>query len=93
MVRNAIKKVPKGNDYIILDRCAGTGNLERFLHSEELAHCVLNTYDYTEWTTLKGLYDERVKMIIPPTRQHMDFNKGLLTDGDALSEEFYNFLF
>lgn len=93
MVRDAIKKVPKGNDYIIFDRCAGTGNLERFLYADELSHCVLNTYDYTEWTTLKGLYDGRVKMIIPPTRQRMDLNKGLLTDGDALSEEFYNFCF
>lgn len=93
MVRDAIKKVPAGNDYIIFDRCAGTGNLEKFLHEDELSHCVLNTYDYTEWTTLKGLYDGRVKMIIPPTRRYMDFNKGLLTDGDALSEEFYNFCF
>ena len=28
LVREAIKRVPPGNDYIILDRCAGTGNLE-----------------------------------------------------------------
>lgn len=93
MLRNAIANVPKGNDYIILDRCAGTGNLERFLREEELKHCVLNTYDYTEWTTLKGLYDGRVKMIIPPTRKHIDYNNGLLTNGDALSEEFFNFCF
>lgn len=93
MVRDAIKRIPKDNDYIILDRCAGTGNLERYFTEEELKHCVLNTYDYTEWTTLKGLYDGRVKMIIPPTRVHVDFNNGLLTDGDALSEEFYNFCF
>lgn len=93
MIREAIKRVPDGNDYIIFDRCAGTGNLERFLHEDELKHCVLNTYDYTEWTTLKGLYNERVKMIIPPTRNYIDFNNGLLTNGDALSEEFFNFCF
>lgn len=93
MLRDAISKVPEGNDYIILDRCAGTGNLERFLREEELKHCILNTYDYTEWTTLKGLYDGRVKMIIPPTRKYIDYNNGLLTNGDALSEEFYNFCF
>lgn len=93
MVRDAISKVPKGNDYIIFDRCAGTGNLERFLFADELSHCVLNTYDYTEWTTLKGLYDGRVRMIIPPTRQLIDINKGLLTNGDALSEEFFDFCF
>ena len=46
-VRNAIKSI--GNKpYLIVDRCAGTGNLERQLTSEELKHCVLNTYDYTE---------------------------------------------
>ena len=89
MVREAISRVPIGNDYIIFDRCAGTGNLERFLRADELSHCVLNTYDYTEWTTLKGLYDGRVKMIIPPTRKNIDFNNGLLTDGDALSKDFF----
>lgn len=31
LVRKAIKQIPKGNDYIIVDRCAGTGNLEEFL--------------------------------------------------------------
>lgn len=93
MVRDAIKRVPKGNDYIILDRCAGTGNLERFLTEEELSHCVLNTYDYTEWTTLRGLYDGRVKMIIPPTHQSIDYNNGLLLYGDALGEDFHKFCF
>ena len=68
----------------------GTGNLEKFLTDEELSHCVLNTYDYTEWTTLKGLYDGRVRMIIPPTHESRD-NKGLLKVGDALSEDFLNY--
>ena len=36
MVREAIRRVPDGNDYIILDRCAGTGNLERYLREDEL---------------------------------------------------------
>jgi len=31
LVRRAIKSLPSGHDYIILDRCAGTGNLEEFL--------------------------------------------------------------
>ena len=31
LVRKAIVQVPKGHDYIILDRCAGTGNLLEFL--------------------------------------------------------------
>lgn len=86
-LRNAIKRVPKGYDYIILDRCAGTGNLQKFLTDEELSHCVLNTYVYAEWTTLKGLYEGRVKYIIPHTKKKKD-DDGLLSDGDALTEEF-----
>ncbi|MBN2094057.1 MAG: hypothetical protein JW740_01675 [Candidatus Zambryskibacteria bacterium] len=31
LVRKAIKQILKEHDYIILDRCAGTGNLEEFL--------------------------------------------------------------
>ena len=46
LVRQAIKRVPKGNDYIILDRCAGTGNLEKHLSEEELSHCILSTIEY-----------------------------------------------
>jgi len=86
-LRKAIKEVPKGYDYIILDRCAGTGNLEESLTPEELKHCVLNTYVYAEWTTLKGLYEGRVRKIIPHTHDNKDPD-GLLTDGDALTEDF-----
>ena len=93
-VRKAINLIKnhygENRDYIILDRCAGTGNLEKFLTDDELSHCVLNTYDYTEWTTLKGLYDGRVRMIIPPTHESRD-NEGLLRVGDALSEDFINY--
>ena len=31
LVRKAIKQIPKENDYVIVDRCAGTGNLEEFM--------------------------------------------------------------
>ena len=90
-LRHAISKVPKGYDYIILDRCAGTGNLQKFLTPEELLHCILNTYVYAEWTTLTGLYDGRVRYIIPHTKPkpHID-SDGLLSDGDALTEKFIN---
>lgn len=93
-VRKAIQmikeKYGEDRDYIILDRCAGTGNLQKFFTDEELSHCVLNTYDYTEWTTLKGLYDGRARMIIPPTSESRDTH-GLLKVGDALSESFINY--
>ncbi|XQP55322.1 MAG: hypothetical protein ACOQNV_00935 [Mycoplasmoidaceae bacterium] len=89
-IRNIIKSIGK-KPYLIVDRCAGTGNLERYFNTEELKHLVVNTYDYTEWTTLKGLYDDRVMMIVPPTHEYRD-EKGLLKNGDALSEEFDTFL-
>jgi hypothetical protein len=93
-VRKAIslikEKYGEDRDYIILDRCSDTGNLEKFFNDEELSHCVLNTYDYTEWTTLKGLYDGRVRMIIQPTHDSRD-SQGLLKVGDALSEDFINY--
>lgn len=89
-IRNIIKDL-NGKPYLILDRCAGTGNLERYLNADELKHLVVNTYDYTEWTTLKGLYDGRVMLIIPPTHEYRD-SKGLLKNGDALSKEFNDYL-
>jgi bisphosphoglycerate-dependent phosphoglycerate mutase len=101
-LRNAIKdieaRMKKGefNDYVIIDRSAGTGNLEKFLDEEELSHCILNTYVYAEWTTLRGVFgtDEnglggRVRMIIPHTAESKVAD-GTLTDGDALAEPFYN---
>ena len=86
-LRNAIKRVPEDHDYIIVDRCAGTGNLEKFLTPDELSHCILNTYAYAEWTTLMGLYDGRVRKILPENREYKD-SDGLLTDGNALTEGF-----
>ena len=91
-VRNAIKKVPIDMDYVILDRCAGTGNLEKYLTEEELSHCILNTLDYTEWTTLKGLYEDRVRHILPHDSTTRDDKNGLMGDGDALLERFYEHL-
>ena len=92
-VRDAITRSKQlgYKDYLIIDRCAGTGNLERFLTPEELSHCILNTIDYTEWTTLKGLYDGRVRLITPLTSQNRN-SFGLLTDGNALDENFINLI-
>ena len=91
-LRECIEKIKQdGFDYLIIDTCAGTGNLEKFFETEWLERTILNTYDYTEWTTLKGLYDGRVKMIIPHTNKHRNEN-GLLLDGDALSKQFNDYL-
>lgn len=88
-VRNAIKNVPDGMDYVVIDRCAGSGNLEKFFTEEELKHFILNTIDYTEWTTLKGLYEGRVKHIIPHDAKTRNNTTGLMNGGDALQEGFY----
>lgn len=88
LVREAIKRVPKGNDYIILDRCAGTGNLEANLTEEELSHCILSTYEYYEYKVLIELLGDKVRHIIPPTEKEDTFDMGLVRGANALSESY-----
>lgn len=88
LVRMAIKRVPEGNDYIILDRCAGTGNLETALSDEELSHCIVSTIEYYEYKVLKELVGSKVRAIIPPIETKETFNAGLVYGSDALSQEF-----
>lgn len=90
LVREAIKRVPCGNDYIILDRCAGTGNLEKLMTEEELLHCVLSTIEYYEYKVLLELLGDKVRHIVPPTEKEDSFNMGLVRGADALSEEYIN---
>lgn len=88
LVRDAIKRVPEGNDYIILDRCAGTGNLEAGLTDEELSHCIVSTIEYYEYKVLQELLGAKVRHIIPPIETTETFNAGLVTGADALSKEY-----
>lgn len=88
LVRAAIARVPAGNDYIILDRCAGTGNLEAGLTDEELSHCIVSTVEYYEYKVLQELLGAKVKHIIPPVETTETFNAGLVTGADALSKEY-----
>lgn len=88
LVRAAIARVPKGNDYIILDRCAGTGNLEAELTDEELSHCIVSTVEYYEYKVLQELLGAKVRAIIPPVETSDTFNAGLVTGADALSREY-----
>ncbi len=90
-LRDIISSLPDDN-YVIVDRCCGTGNLEKFLTDEELSHCILNTINYAEWLTTKGLYEGRVKAILPADESSLNNKDGLLKDGDALEESFYNSL-
>lgn len=88
LVRAAIARVPAGNDYIILDRCAGTGNLEAGLTDEELSHCVVSTVEYYEYKVLQELLGAKVRHIIPPIETAETFNAGLVTGADALTKEY-----
>ncbi|MCR5259416.1 MAG: hypothetical protein K6E40_14820 [Desulfovibrio sp.] len=88
LLRTAIRRVPEGNDYVIIDRCAGTGNLEKGLSDEELGHCILSTVEYYEYKVLQELFGNKVRCIIPPVETPGTFNAGLVSGADALSKEF-----
>ena len=88
LVRLAISRVPKGNDYVIIDRCAGTGNLQSVLTDDELSHCILSTYEYYEYKVLCERLGDKVRFIIPPTENLVQYNQGLVMNADALSETY-----
>lgn len=83
-LREAIKKVPKGKDYVILDRCAGSGQLEKLLTDDELSHCVLSTVGIAEWISLWNTYGNKVRCIIPP------FVKGKQINQKTTADELFN---
>ncbi len=88
LVREAIKRVPEGNDYVIIDRCAGTGNLEKWMTDEELSHTIVSTLEYYEYKVLFEVLGDKVRHIIPPIEQDDSFNQGLVRGADALSKEY-----
>lgn len=88
LVREAIKRIPKENDYIILDRCAGTGNLEAELNDEELSHCILSTYEYYEYKVLLERLGDKVRAIIPPIESQVKYSKGFVSNADAMSKAY-----
>ena len=88
LVRSAIARVPAGYDYVIIDRCAGTGNLEAGMTDDELSHCIVSTVEYYEYKVLQELFGAKVRHIIPPIETAETFNAGLVTGADALSKEY-----
>lgn len=95
LVKKAIERVPNGNDYIILDRCAGTGNLEMYLDDIDediLSHVIVSTYELKEWMVLKDRFGSRVRYIIPPIPQGENElpaldKDGFLSGADALTKD------
>lgn len=97
LVLQAVDRVPEGNDYIILDRCAGTGNLEAALigltdknGDELISHCVVSTYEYYEYKVLQERIGDLVRESIPPTEKDVEFQQGKISNADAMSEDFLN---
>ncbi|MCL6423686.1 hypothetical protein Bequi_09850 [Brachybacterium sp. JHP9] len=88
LLREAIARVPAGNDYVIIDRCAGTGNLEEGLTEDELSHVIVNTFEQFEYLELVREYGDRVRAVIPPTYKAGEPRLGVLLNGDALSDRF-----
>lgn len=90
LVQMAIDRVPDGNDYVIFDFCAGSGNLESAFPDEVLKHCILSTYEYYEYRVLVQRLGDKVKYIIPPTESMVEYANGFVKNADAMSEEFIN---
>ncbi|MDE7083151.1 MAG: hypothetical protein K2O89_05540 [Clostridia bacterium] len=67
LLYQAIKIIPDGMDYIIIDRCAGTGNLEEGLPDDILKHCVLSTIEFNEYVILNLKYGDKCLVVIPNT--------------------------
>ena len=95
LVEKAVARVPEGNDYIILDRCAGTGNLEAALYGrydrngdELITHCVVSTYEYYEYKVLLERIGQDVRDIIPPTEANAVYESGKVSTTDAMSRAY-----
>ena len=99
LVEMAVKRALDADksDYIILDRCAGTGNLESALiglcdknGSDLISHCVVSTYEYYEYKVLNERIGDKVREIIPPTEADVVYENGKVSNADAMSEDFIN---
>lgn len=86
-VKNIVANLsPDTEDYLIIDRCAGTGSLEESFTDEMLSHTILNTIVLSESSTLHGLYSDRVFAILPENMETDE--EGLFVHGDALEKSF-----
>lgn len=82
-------------DYIVLDRCGGSGNLESALiglfdknGDELISHVVVSTYEYYEYKVLSERLGDKVRDLIPPTEADVVYSNGTVSNADAMSEEY-----
>ena len=74
LVRKAISQIPEENDYIILDRCAGTGNLEEFLTDKNVDEITIAELDKYLSNDFKIKYLKDKSNIISTFYSDNDFN-------------------
>lgn len=83
-------------EILVIDRCAGTGQLEYNLPKDILKCFVLNTYEFCEWVNLGSKFQNKVRMLKPPytNAQLIDvyIDENLMENGNALTEEFNSWL-
>lgn len=94
LVLKAIQRVPPGNDYVIIDRCAGTGNLEWCLNDaiedcgeDILSHVIVSSPELKEWEVLKERIGKRVRHLLPNENPKVSEN-GYLEGANALDKDF-----
>ena len=82
-------------DYVILDRCAGTGSLEAAMiglkdsrGDELISHCVVSTYEYYEYKVLNERVGDKVRDIVPSTEGDIVFGNGKILNADAMTKEY-----
>lgn len=75
LVRKAIKQIPADHDYIILDRCAGTGNLEEFLTDKPVDDITIKELDHFIDKALKTKYLQDKADIITTFYSKRNFNE------------------
>lgn len=67
LLLKAIAELPEGMDYLVIDRCAGVGNLERGLPKHILKHCVLSTLEPNEYQLLRHHFADDCAVVVPNT--------------------------
>ena len=75
LVRKAIKQLPVGHDYIILDRCAGTGNLEEFFTDKQVDVITISELSRYIDKSLKTKYLQDKSDVISTFYSKQNFNE------------------
>ena len=94
LVREAIKKIKQtNNDYIILDRCAGTGNLEQFLTDKDVKDITIAELDKYLDEEIKNKYLKDKKDVILMINKNINSISMRELEDYKTSMSIYNYLF